>query len=930
MLNHNRARVLLFALTGLLNSSPILANMLDQPVLHPAIPLLDEEGQHVLNSGKPYSSRMSCGEAGCHNYESITHSFHIEQGRDEASDDFGALRGLPQIVSPGYFGGYSCMGRNNPDQLAKKTNASAEDFGDMGSPGWVMRCVGCHSGGGWMEKDRNGRRYDEVDPASVPAFDGDYYNRGTDENNQPTDASVVSQWDWQKSGVVENDCLMCHADFSRMAIFDPQLNVEGAPEPRSLQKTLRATKLIRGGHFRYANTATLEFLNLDITGEAEPTNLVMFIKKNVKMTDNGRGRMDLSFDLAIGVDGRPIMGWNPAAFDSSMKVQIPMVRFPTNETCYSCHRTSASRRGFYGFGEDAAPSYEDDGVLVEDYKDDVHYGIDWTEANGETRSMTSCNACHARNYYREPYINTDLDTNHDPLKGNSDMNVRDDLDNQPNAKNCVYCHNDAENPAIPSGRKNMLAAHVALWRRAGDMAGYPKDTLWRITKTHFNQLSCQSCHITGKEYRGKPMQIMYRNRQEEDGKLRIVPYNPRTRSFWQDKNSGRVLTKTERNSVFRLAIDADGKNYGEMVDPETGAVVATVGARFSHGSWRFSDPDTYDGYVALKRVYDKVLALKGVSTPDTAMILTEINQYLMSHNTRPAVSSVQCEDCHARKQNGSFSPLIKRNGILGPGNLKTVATLPDRRLVDDGIVILDLPYLQINDAGEVTENVEDILYYTLMNPSMSRLNASIATAVRGAPKRMSKSEAVAGFGPANGKPLPVRKAAALSDAIYTHNAFLYKSFYGAELLREVKIIANDNYLTDMLLPQTSFEVSLPSGKMASAAEFAAAKGLTVTSDIFKIEMVNAENERMSRLYGTEFLVRLPYHGDGFKKFRLLISPDGENWRAIGWRAIVTQRKPNEWGPGFVIVRTTELGYMTTANLNGLYSPLCGEDGFCDF
>ncbi len=51
---------------------PLLAapNAMDLPVLHPAIPLLDEAGNHVLDSGKPYSPRLrrdgalSCGS--CH------------------------------------------------------------------------------------------------------------------------------------------------------------------------------------------------------------------------------------------------------------------------------------------------------------------------------------------------------------------------------------------------------------------------------------------------------------------------------------------------------------------------------------------------------------------------------------------------------------------------------------------------------------------------------------------------------------------------------------------------------------------------------------------------------------------------------------------------------------------------------------------------
>lgn len=62
-------------------------------------------------------------------------------------------------------------------------------------------CGGCHPGGGPMEYDRNGKRYDRVagDPANgiksgeENGFDGDYF-KGR----------------WAETGVIEADCLLCH------------------------------------------------------------------------------------------------------------------------------------------------------------------------------------------------------------------------------------------------------------------------------------------------------------------------------------------------------------------------------------------------------------------------------------------------------------------------------------------------------------------------------------------------------------------------------------------------------------------------------------------------------------------------------------------------------------------------------------------------
>ncbi|HIL78530.1 MAG TPA: hypothetical protein EYG48_06450 [Methylococcales bacterium] len=72
--------------------------------------------------------------------------------------------------------------------------------------------MSCHAGGGWAEKDRDGIRYDEKDPADIKPLDGDYYNRMTMPNGQ----SHVMLWDWKKSGVGEADCMFCHVDFDTL------------------------------------------------------------------------------------------------------------------------------------------------------------------------------------------------------------------------------------------------------------------------------------------------------------------------------------------------------------------------------------------------------------------------------------------------------------------------------------------------------------------------------------------------------------------------------------------------------------------------------------------------------------------------------------------------------------------------------------------
>ncbi len=711
----------------------VSANEVDEPRAHPAIPLLDEDGKHVLDSNKPYSSKQSCG--GCHDYDKITHAYHFEQGHDEASDDYGKLHGaLNHLVSPGYFGGYNCMGSDAPDSLAKKANTKIDDFSDYGAAGYVQRCANCHSGGGWMEKDRDGVRYDKKDMSKVPALDGDYYNRGTDEDNQTTDKSIVSKWNWHKSGVVENDCLLCHVDFNKnLKSMNPLLADVGhriKQKPRDLVRELRGDGLIKKGHFRYGGTAILEFLNINMSNEESKDQTLLTFKRGVTEIVKGKQYLEVK-NLLLDAAGNPQIQWNVAAFDDKKKVTIPMIRYPGNESCMLCHSTSNSRRGFYGFDDDTNLEYEEGGELVEDYKDDVHKGLTFTEDNGETREIKNCNSCHTKNYFNPVYANVDINADHNFPKGNSDMDVHNDLDYEKNpatgrtyVKTCSYCHDEAANPAIPSGHDSMLAAHREKWRTSGDMYGYGRDELNAITQKHLDVVSCEACHITNKAARGKHFDPMYRYAKSADGKLRIRPYKPKPRSYWQNKSDKYIFSKTERNSVFELREDNQGEKYGVIIDPISKAVLAKVSARMSHGSWRFGNPEDYDGYIALKKAYDSLLKSKGVSSPDAVMIISEINQYVLSHGTKPATQSLQCEQCHNKKQDGSFSSLTSPKGLLGAeGNIVEVGSVPDKRLIDEGIVILDYPYMKAKADGTIVENVDDILYYTGQNPSLSRLQA---------------------------------------------------------------------------------------------------------------------------------------------------------------------------------------------------------------
>lgn len=172
---------------------------------HPAIFLLDKNGDEINpmtgdNAHQPFSTEQTCGM--CHDYEEITSGFHFQMGWDVVSDTFGVPEGKPWQISDGMMGKWCPM---YDRQLAKKHNdfeeeidLSVYDFVGFSQQSSLPPCGACHPGGGGLEYDREGNRYDEYlseNPELRNTLDGDYY-----------------QSNWDKSGVVEADCFICHME----------------------------------------------------------------------------------------------------------------------------------------------------------------------------------------------------------------------------------------------------------------------------------------------------------------------------------------------------------------------------------------------------------------------------------------------------------------------------------------------------------------------------------------------------------------------------------------------------------------------------------------------------------------------------------------------------------------------------------------------
>ncbi len=267
-------------LTLLLASSELVfAQAVRQPFgVCPPFPLRDEAG-NVINPvanpkvDTPYSPRQTCGAKGCHDYDKITQGFHFTQGKGEAMPKEYAAR-YQWTSSPGNYGGNWCSPAPLYRQLAPKKNSNARSI-DMTSFDFVTAtCGNCHPGGGPMEFDREGKRYDQrmADPASgltaggENGLDGDYYKAR-----------------WSETGVIEADCLLCHS---------PEYNFK------------KRNDQLAALNFRWAAT-------------------------------EGSGFGSVAGKVSAGE--KPKVAYQKDLFDENGNVTLHISPAPRNETCLNCH-----------------------------------------------------------------------------------------------------------------------------------------------------------------------------------------------------------------------------------------------------------------------------------------------------------------------------------------------------------------------------------------------------------------------------------------------------------------------------------------------------------------------------------------------------------------------------------------------------------------
>ena len=307
----------------------------------------------TLESRVPYSPRKTCGS--CHDYNRITQGYHFQLGRTDGagkvvvSDTFDQK--YPWNLSSGMYGKHS-LAYPDSSQLAKKVNQNPSDI-DKTPFFFIQHCGRCHAGGGPGEVDRKGNfYYNEETKQFGYEISDDYALR--DGDYTPINAgNPLFGASWDKSGLSEADCLLCHL--------------------KGYQWKERAAAL-KGRLFRYGPTVGPGWAN-------------------VKLSEDGSGNQKME-EVEVDYTKKEV-----ADFEN---LHLQIVRKPLDENCWFCHGLSDGRKRGRQWGPDTDVHKAKGLTCVSCHPGDKEHNFAKGETLQETvrddldHTMASCEDCHTK------------------------------------------------------------------------------------------------------------------------------------------------------------------------------------------------------------------------------------------------------------------------------------------------------------------------------------------------------------------------------------------------------------------------------------------------------------------------------------------------------------------------------------------------------
>lgn len=599
--------------------------------LHPAVVFLDAAGTSVLESGGPLSLATTCRP--CHDTDFI------------AQQNYHAWVGMDEPVAPGqapsgraWDTGVALFGRWSPLTYRLLSPLGAEQL-DLGTADWIRTMAPRHAGGGPAVFSRNGSSpLTDLAASSMPVAESHVCDMETGE---------VTAWDWNASGVVELNCLLCHLS---------------QPDNRARIETTQA------GNFRWASTATLNGSGLVTRTDSGWTwNESAF---------SGDGTADPSLFRPIHADtancrachGRACRCTDPLVFENSLDNWAT----ETTGEVFSPERMCDSGMNLRGKSELSLPWDVHAERLITCV--DCHHALNHPAYNQKEtdRSRPAHLRFDARRLALDQYL---AKPNHNLAKGNSAQGtVARRLAGS--MRDCRDCHDAMKRhdflpyKALHFSRLNCQVCHIpqvfAPARRATDwtlLAGASEPLVQH--RGAAGTINDPATLIDGYQ----PALCL---RRETQGTTRLTPYNLIVSWFWVGGDPARPVRQRELN----LAIFAEDDSYHDAV----------VAALDEDGDARLSPQELrLDRANKVQAIASRLEAV-GVVNP---RIEAEIQPYSLSHGVAtPGFATKACSACH--------SPASNVNRAMELSAYTPGGVLP--RLVGDARTMLQ-GQLVVNDDG---------------------------------------------------------------------------------------------------------------------------------------------------------------------------------------------------------------------------------------
>jgi hypothetical protein len=248
---------------------------------------------------------------------------------------------------------------------------------------------------------------------------------------------------------------------------------------------------------------------------------------------------------------------------------------------------------------------------------------------------------------------------------------------------------------------------------------------------------------------------------------------------------------------------------------------------------------------------------------------------------------------------------------LGRYNQSEVARLPAKRLVDEGIFELGMPYYSVDNDGRILDNVADVLYFSRLDPSMSVLKSETSKEIAAPYKAMSVLDALAAAGIVSASQPP------LAAALNSRTALFFGPRIGARALRDFALIqAAGPDEGKLAIKAQRVKVSVWEPNYADRQRLGGNGKGRLTGDLFSFELTDESGKRLNRAVGQRVLVKLPYRGlaQSPRELRVLYSANGKSWRALPARNLLAVQARG-LAEGYVVVKGSgSYGHLAVTDL----------------